>query len=255
MSLARCLLGMLAIIWLADQRETMRREHITSSTARSGTAGLRKLADKDVIFLAHFTNSTGIEALDGALEEVLRTALEESPGQFDKAREAYEEMVRMKLDDDPPHVFMYSLGFLQHDEKRMAVEAAWFEGKPQLKHEVLSEQADAAAYTGHLARARELTKQAVEAALRADNKEQAAAWQLNSAWREEAFGNVKEAREQTSRTLEIAPDSREEGAIAAPSRSDRAGTQGKWHSSGSGTAIPCSRGRSVVLAAVYSSAD
>src|SRR5438270_9052376 len=82
-------------------------------------------------------------------------------GEFAKAREAYSEMVRMKLDDDAPHVYMYAVAFLEHDRKEMATQAGWFTGKPDLLHEILSEQADAEAYNGHLARARELTTQAV----------------------------------------------------------------------------------------------
>src|SRR5438270_6659642 len=82
-------------------------------------------------------------------------------GQFSKAREAYQEMMRMKLDDDAPHVYMYSVAFLEGDAKEMAAQAAWFEGKSEYQHEILSEQADAAAYDGHLSRARELTVQAV----------------------------------------------------------------------------------------------
>src|SRR5207302_4766069 len=97
-------------------------------------------------------------------------------GQFSKAREAYQEMMRMKLDDDTPHVYMYSVAFLEHDAKEMAVQAAWFEGKCEYQHEILSEQADAAAYDGHLARARQLTIQAVQSAQSAHNNEQAAAW-------------------------------------------------------------------------------
>jgi eukaryotic-like serine/threonine-protein kinase len=136
-------------------------------------------------------------------------------GRFGEAREAYQEMLRMKLDDDSPHVFLYSIAALQHDAREMAQQAAWFEGKPELQHEILSEEADAEAYGGHLARARELTRQAVESGVRADNKEQAAAWQLNSAWREELLGNANEAHEQTIRALEIAPESREGSAVAA----------------------------------------
>ena len=136
-------------------------------------------------------------------------------GRFGEAREAYQEMLRMKLDDDAPHVFAYAIAALQHDKKEMGEQAAWFEGKPQLRHEVLSEEADAEAFAGHLARAREFTRQAVDSGVRADNKEQAAAWQLNSAWREALFGDVKDAHEQTLHALEIAPDSREEGAVAA----------------------------------------
>ncbi|MBV9623112.1 MAG: tetratricopeptide repeat protein [Acidobacteria bacterium] len=136
-------------------------------------------------------------------------------GSFEEARQAYQEMLRMKLDDDAPHVFLYSIAVLEQDIQQMATQAAWFKGKPQLEHEILSEQADAEGYTGHLTRARELTRRAVEAGLRADNKEQAAAWQLNSAWREELFGNLEAAREEIAYALEIAPDSREEGAVAA----------------------------------------
>ena len=136
-------------------------------------------------------------------------------GEFEKAREAYSEMVRMRLDDDAPHVYMYAVAFLEHDTKEMANQAGWFTAKPDFQHEILSEQADAEAYDGHLARARELTTQAVQSALSAHNNEQAAAWLLNAAWREDLFGNVREAHDQAIRALQLAPDSREGSAIAA----------------------------------------
>ena len=135
--------------------------------------------------------------------------------QFSKAREAYQEMMRMKLDDDAPHVYMYSVAFLEGDAKEMAAQAAWFEGKSEYQHEILSEQADAAAYDGHLSRARELTAQAVQSAQSAHNSEQAAAWLLNGAWREDLLGNPQESHDQALRALEMAPDSREGEAIAA----------------------------------------
>ncbi|HMF09101.1 MAG TPA: tetratricopeptide repeat protein [Thermoanaerobaculia bacterium] len=136
-------------------------------------------------------------------------------GQFDRAREAYREMRRMQLDDDSPHVFMYAVAALERDTAAMAEQAAWFDGKKELKHELLSEEADAEAYVGHLGRARALSREAVESAVNAGNREQAAAWQLNAAWREELFGNPREAHDLATHALEIAPDSREEGAIAA----------------------------------------
>ena len=136
-------------------------------------------------------------------------------GEFEKAREAYSEMLRMNLDDDAPHVYMYAVAFLEHDAKEMAGQAAWFTAKPDVQHEILSEQADAEAYQGHLARARELTTQAVQSALTAHNKEQAAAWLLNASWREVLFGHTREAHDQAVRAMELAPDSREGGAIAA----------------------------------------
>jgi tetratricopeptide (TPR) repeat protein len=136
-------------------------------------------------------------------------------GEFEEAREAYSEMLRMKLDDDAPHVYMYSVAFLEHDVKEMGNQAAWFNGKPDVQHEILSEQADTEAYDGHLARARELTTQAVQLALSAHNSEQAAAWLLNASWREDLFGHIREAHDQAVRALEMAPDSREGEAMAA----------------------------------------
>jgi len=136
-------------------------------------------------------------------------------GRFDEARQVYQKMVANRLDDDTPHVNMYTIAFHQNDAAEMARQVAWFDGKPELRHEILSEQADAEAYVGHLTRARDLTKQAVDAALGAGNIEQAAIWLLNGAWREELFGNSKLAHDQTVRALKIAPDSREGEAMAA----------------------------------------
>ena len=43
---------------------------------------------------------------------------------------------------------------------------------------------------GHLGKARELTKRAVDSAIRADSKENGAIWQANAALRQAAFGNA-----------------------------------------------------------------
>ena len=164
--------------------------------------------------IAQFTEARRMNSRNAIVHEDLIEILTAS-GQFGKAHEAYQEMQRMKLDTDAVHVFMYSVAVLEHDTTEMGRQAAWFEDKPQFQHEILSEEADAAAYLGHLGRARELTSHAVQAALRADNQEQAAGWQLNSAWREELFGNRQEAHEQAVQASLIAPGSREAEAVAA----------------------------------------
>jgi tetratricopeptide (TPR) repeat protein len=51
--------------------------------------------------------------------------------------------------------------------------------------------------------------------LRADNREAAAAWQLSAAWREALFGNLEEARRQATAGLALAPESRDDAALAA----------------------------------------
>jgi hypothetical protein len=123
--------------------------------------------------------------------------------------------MRRHLDDDSPHLYMYVIAALEKNVQEMAAQSGWFEGKKGLEHEILSEEADAAAYAGQLVRARTLTEGAVESAKQADNAEQSASWLLNSAWREALFGDDRLARDQANQALAIAPHSREGEATAA----------------------------------------
>ena len=136
-------------------------------------------------------------------------------GEFAKARRVYRDIVQLNLDDDSPHLYLYVIAALENQSEEMAAQSAWFEDKKELQHEILSEEADAAALSGHLNRARVLTQRAVEAARVAGNLEQAAGWWLNSAWREELFGNAPLARDQAEQALRLAPASREGEATAA----------------------------------------
>ena len=134
---------------------------------------------------------------------------------FDEAQRTYQEVMNRKLDDDQPHISLYAIAFLRGDPNVMAQQTAWFEGRPELEHEILTLESDTEGYSGHLQTARELTERAVQSALRADNKEQAAAWQLNGAWREALFGNLEEARRQATAGLALAPENRDDAALAA----------------------------------------
>jgi eukaryotic-like serine/threonine-protein kinase len=149
-------------------------------------------------------------------------------GRFDEARKTFEEALSRKLDDDALHLSLYALTFLAGDTQGMAGQAAWFEGKPDLQHEILSAQGDTEAYGGHLARSRELTRRAADSAARADNRESAAAWRLDAALREAAFGNPAEARGEAEAALRLAPESRDveaQAALAAAWVGDAAGAR------------------------------
>jgi hypothetical protein len=74
---------------------------------------------------------------------------------------------------------------------------------------------DTEAYGGRLGKARELTKQAVDSATRADNKENAAIFQAIAAQREAAYGNATEARRGAADALKLAPTSQGTGGEAA----------------------------------------
>ncbi|MGA7924928.1 MAG: hypothetical protein WCA20_02910 [Candidatus Sulfotelmatobacter sp.] len=64
---------------------------------------------------------------------------------------------------------------------------------------------DTEAYAGHLGKARELTKRAVDSAIRADSKEDGATWDRpgpaicsNAALEQAAYGNPAEARQSAA---------------------------------------------------------
>jgi tetratricopeptide (TPR) repeat protein len=136
-------------------------------------------------------------------------------GEFQRARAVYQDIVRLKLDDDSPHLYLFVIAALENNGPEMAAQGAWFADKQELQHEILSEQADAAAYGGDLERARKLSEQAVASARNAGNLEEAAAWLLNSAWREALTGNPERAHDQALQALSIASASREGEATAA----------------------------------------
>jgi serine/threonine protein kinase/tetratricopeptide (TPR) repeat protein len=149
-----------------------------------------------------------------AVEDLL--AFQLSLDRFDEARQLYQQAMARKLDDDTLHMVLYSVEFIEKNPKGMAEQAAWFEGRPELQHEILAQESDTEAYAGHVDKARELTHRAVEAAVRADNKESAAVWQLYSAWREALFGNLEEAKREAAAGLALAPDSQSAQELAAP---------------------------------------
>jgi len=136
-----------------------------------------------------------------------------SLGARDESRKTFEEALSRKLDDHSLHGGLYGLAFLAGDTEGMARQAAWFGGT--LQHEILSGEADTEAYGGHLGRARELTRRAVDSAMRAANREAAAACRLDAALTEATFGNAARARQETEAALKLAPDSRDIEAQAA----------------------------------------
>jgi eukaryotic-like serine/threonine-protein kinase len=127
---------------------------------------------------------------------------------FDDGRKTYDEAMGRKLDDDVLHLVRYGIAFLQSDSKVMSEQAAWFADRPEVQNEMLALEAETEAYSGHLNKARELTRRAVDSALRADNKGGASIWELEGAFREEIFGE-SDGRERAIAGINIAPDSPE----------------------------------------------
>ncbi|MGA7475083.1 MAG: protein kinase, partial [Candidatus Sulfotelmatobacter sp.] len=79
---------------------------------------------------------------------------------------------------------LYSLAFLDGDNAEMERQVAWAAGRPGEEDQMLNTHADTQAYYGHMAKARDLARQAADSAVRADAKETAAQWLAIQAVRE-----------------------------------------------------------------------
>ena len=126
---------------------------------------------------------------------------------FDETRQMIHEAQARRVDDYLLHNALYALAFLGADSGAMAEQQQWFAGKPEFETYGLALASDTEAYAGHMGKARELTKRAVESAIRADSKENGAIWQAIAAQREGAYGMVTEARQSAAKALKLAPAS------------------------------------------------
>ena len=123
---------------------------------------------------------------------------------FGDARTAADDAAARKLESPDLHFDDYNLGFLQHDAESMAKEGAWAASKPADENVMLHLAAEVAGYDGQADKARGLSREAVQASLRAGEKENAARCQAASALRDATYGNVAEARRAGNSALELA---------------------------------------------------
>jgi len=138
-----------------------------------------------------------------------------SSQRFDEAQKIIDEARAKKSDDFELRIARYALAFFGSDSAGMAEQQQWFAGKAEYENFGLALASDTEAYAGHSAKARELTKRAVESAVRTDNKEVGAIYLAIAAQREAAFGNPAEARQRASEAIKLAPESPGAAAEAA----------------------------------------
>ena len=144
-------------------------------------------------------------------------------GRIEEASQIFHQAQAKSLDDYILHKQLYAVAFLKSDSAAMAEQQQWFAARTLYQHFGFSLSSDSEAYAGHLIKARELTKQSVAAAIRADSKEDAALWQEHAALREAAFGSFTEARQMASAGLLQAPRNRivaSEAALAFATTGD-----------------------------------
>jgi eukaryotic-like serine/threonine-protein kinase len=126
---------------------------------------------------------------------------------LDEARQIIHEAQARKLDNYILRQALYALAFLGSDSEAMAAQQRWLADKPEYESFGFSLASDTEAYGGHLSKARDLTRRALDSAVRADNKEIGSIWQAIAAQREAAYGYPEGARQIASKALKLAPAS------------------------------------------------
>ncbi|MFY9912670.1 MAG: protein kinase [Candidatus Sulfotelmatobacter sp.] len=125
---------------------------------------------------------------------------------FDEARQMIRDAQARKLDDAIFHSALYALAFFRADSQALAEQQQFFTGRPE-ENWGLALASDTEAYAGLLDKARELTKRAVDSAIRSDSKESGAIFESIAAQREAAYGRAAEARQSAADALKLAPTS------------------------------------------------
>jgi len=144
---------------------------------------------------------------------------------FGETKQIIHEAQARKLDDDGLHTALYVLGFLGEDSAAIAEQQQWFASQPADEGWGFALASGTEAYGGHLAKARELTKRAVDSAIRAGNKEAGAYYLADAAVQETAFGYPVETRQSAAGALNLAPADRGvelEAALAFAMAGDKA---------------------------------
>jgi eukaryotic-like serine/threonine-protein kinase len=120
-----------------------------------------------------------------------------------EAQSVADEAIKKSFDFSDLRIHLYFLAFLQNNATGMAQQVAYGAGKLGVEDNLLADEADTAAYSGHLGKARDFSRRAVFSADHADQKEAAGYYAAVAALREALFGNAIEARKQVASALRL----------------------------------------------------
>ena len=125
-------------------------------------------------------------------------------GRLDEAKQVGQQAITKKKEGQFVYNDLYSIAFLEGDIDGMKRSVQAVAGQRGVEDVLLFDAADTEAYYGHMKKARDLTRQAAESALRAEEEETAALYHAESALREAEVGHTNEAREEVKAGLAIA---------------------------------------------------
>jgi eukaryotic-like serine/threonine-protein kinase len=122
-----------------------------------------------------------------------------SLNRLDEAKAVYQQAMERKLYNSLDRIALYQIAFLQGDTAGMAQQGA---RSAEMEKVLLSLEADTAAYSGRLGKAREYSRRAIDSAEQAGEKENSTTYSALSGLREALFGNADEARHRATSVLE-----------------------------------------------------
>ncbi len=122
---------------------------------------------------------------------------------FDEMNATVQEARAHGLDNSSVSISLFLADFLQNNSKAMEADAAQMMGKPGFEDQILSIEANVAAYAGQYSKSRDLFRRATESALRADEKETGATYEAGSAVQEALAGNITQAKQKAQAALAL----------------------------------------------------
>ncbi len=120
-----------------------------------------------------------------------------------EARSTINEAQAKNLDSPALHFLLFGIAFVKNDAPTMSQQVAWAQGKPGAEDVMLAYEADAAAFSGQLAKAREFSQQAEDSAARIKQNETSATYEADAALREALFGNASKATQRAAAALAL----------------------------------------------------
>lgn len=185
--------------------EQWQQEYPSDPTPRTNLGNVYMNLGKFEASLAQHRNALRVEP-NGVLIYENLSLVYYNLNRFDDANDMVQAALARKMDDANLHLMPVQIAFLKGDTATIEREMAWGMGKPGVEDAFLATHADIEGAKGHVAKARELTRRAVDSAVRSGSKETAAFWLGMGALREVEVGNLAEATKEADATLALAPN-------------------------------------------------
>jgi len=151
--------------------------------------------------LAEFLESVRLNPEESALSRSNLAAEYCRTNRLAESKVTYEQAIVRKSETWLLHDSRFAVAFMEADAAEMNRQLSWASGKPGSENPLLSHQADVETVSGHLLKARDLSRRAVESAQHADDAEDAANRQMNAALLEMEFGYSAQLHSEVASAL------------------------------------------------------